>query len=202
MIRRLHHRQRGQTISLAAVSMIALVGMMAFVIDAGTFFVVQRELRNAAEAGALAGAMYFRPQGGPLSPTIPADITPCAAVTDGGSQGADNAARMGCYYASKNLGGATRLCQNAAHFKSAFSGSGQIGTPFYQVITVEVSCDAQYTFGQILGPLTRRREISAYARAALGEWNSTTSTFEQWTATPGPDQRDASRLISDSVPVS
>src|SRR5207253_5140984 len=55
---RRHARQRGQTIVIAAVAMVAIVGGLAMVVDAGMFFVVQRQFQAAADAGALAGAWY------------------------------------------------------------------------------------------------------------------------------------------------
>src|ERR1700738_4803833 len=58
MRRSIRHRQSGQTIVLAAVAMVAVVGALAMVIDAGIFFVVQRQLQTAADAGALAGAWH------------------------------------------------------------------------------------------------------------------------------------------------
>src|SRR5687768_15824678 len=55
---RARHRARGQTIVMAALAMVAVVGGLAMVIDTGMFFIVQRQLQSAADAGALAGAWY------------------------------------------------------------------------------------------------------------------------------------------------
>jgi len=49
--------QRGATAIIVAVSMFALVGIAAFVVDLGFIHVAKNELQNAADAGALAGAM-------------------------------------------------------------------------------------------------------------------------------------------------
>lgn len=49
-------RQRAQATGMAAVAMVAMVSLLAFVVDAGMFFVIRRELQNAADAAALAGA--------------------------------------------------------------------------------------------------------------------------------------------------
>ena len=54
----MRRRARGQTIVIAAIAMVAVVGAVAMVIDAGMFFVIQRQLQSAADAGALAGAWY------------------------------------------------------------------------------------------------------------------------------------------------
>ena len=49
--------QRGATAIIVAASMFALVGIAAFVVDLGFIHVAKNELQNAADAGALAGAM-------------------------------------------------------------------------------------------------------------------------------------------------
>jgi len=56
-----HHPNRGQKrrgalVPLAALLMIPILGMCAFSIDAGYIVLVQTDLQNAADAGALAGA--------------------------------------------------------------------------------------------------------------------------------------------------
>ena len=51
-------RQPGQVLALAALAMVAVVGGLAMVIDTGMFFVIQRQLQSAADAGALAGAWH------------------------------------------------------------------------------------------------------------------------------------------------
>jgi len=56
MTKKSEHNRRGAVLPLIAITLIGLLGMMAFAIDTGA---VQRERRlaqNAADAGALAGA--------------------------------------------------------------------------------------------------------------------------------------------------
>ena len=48
--------QRGATAVIVGVSMFALVGFAALVVDLGNLYVARNELQNAADAGALAGA--------------------------------------------------------------------------------------------------------------------------------------------------
>ena len=48
--------QRGATAVIVGVSMFALVGFAALVVDLGNIYVARNELQNAADAGALAGA--------------------------------------------------------------------------------------------------------------------------------------------------
>src|SRR2546427_384825 len=55
----LQHRQPGQTIGLAAVAMIALVGAVAFVVDLGFFLEGRRELQLTADEAAMAGVVFL-----------------------------------------------------------------------------------------------------------------------------------------------
>jgi hypothetical protein len=48
--------ERGQSAVMVAVLLVALVGMLALVLDGGNAFFKRREAQNAADAGALAGA--------------------------------------------------------------------------------------------------------------------------------------------------
>jgi Flp pilus assembly protein TadG len=48
--------QSGQTLVLITLFMLSLLGMCAFAIDVGTWYQQKREVQNAADAGALAGA--------------------------------------------------------------------------------------------------------------------------------------------------
>lgn len=50
------HRQDGQVTILAAIFMVALVGMAAFVVDLGSWFQQQRATQSTVDAAALAGA--------------------------------------------------------------------------------------------------------------------------------------------------
>ncbi len=57
LLRRMRREERGASFALVAVSMIAILGMTAFVIDVGNWYLAQRQLQNAADAAALAGAV-------------------------------------------------------------------------------------------------------------------------------------------------
>lgn len=48
--------ERGAVLVIAAVSMVAILGMCAFAIDVGSWYQVERQAQAAADAGALAGA--------------------------------------------------------------------------------------------------------------------------------------------------
>lgn len=48
--------QRGQTLAIVALMLVALIAMLALVIDVGNIYSERRMLQNAADSGALAGA--------------------------------------------------------------------------------------------------------------------------------------------------
>jgi Flp pilus assembly protein TadG len=51
------HSERGAILVHVALSIVALIGFSAFTIDYGQYFVSRRQAQNAADAGALAGAI-------------------------------------------------------------------------------------------------------------------------------------------------
>src|SRR5580700_595295 len=55
-VSRERERQRGQTIVLVAISLVALLAMAALAIDVVTLYVARSEIQRAADAAALAGA--------------------------------------------------------------------------------------------------------------------------------------------------
>jgi len=56
-------RNRGQIIVLFVLSLVILIGLAAFGVDAGYMYVVRHELQRSADTGALAGASYFKETG-------------------------------------------------------------------------------------------------------------------------------------------
>jgi hypothetical protein len=88
---RLLRREDGQAAVLAAVTMVALLGMAGFVIDVGSWFRQQRGTQATADAAALAGAQAL--------PTDPATARALAAS-----------------YAAKNGGGTGTTITVSSHF--------------------------------------------------------------------------------------
>jgi len=74
--------ERGQTTVLAAVLMIALLGMAGFVIDVGSWFRQQRTTQATVDAAALAGAQAL-----PTSPTDASSLATSYAGKNGGVAG-------------------------------------------------------------------------------------------------------------------
>ncbi|WKZ15900.1 MAG: TadG family pilus assembly protein [Candidatus Jettenia caeni] len=56
--------ERGATIVIVALLMVTFIGFAAFAVDIGHLCVVQNELQNAADAGALAGARFLYNENG------------------------------------------------------------------------------------------------------------------------------------------
>lgn len=64
--------ERGQTILLVAISLVAMLGMAALAIDVVTLYVARAEAQRAADAGALAGAQMLVDTGLTTDPCNPA----------------------------------------------------------------------------------------------------------------------------------
>jgi hypothetical protein len=81
--------QKGISVILVAVSIVALLGFTAFAIDFGHRHVVKNELQNAADAGALAGARQLYYEDGSA---VNAGQAPTAEQPDSANQVGKNAA--------------------------------------------------------------------------------------------------------------
>lgn len=51
--------ERGQVMAFAALAMVGLISVVGLVADGGTVFAARRDLQNAADAAAIAGAMQL-----------------------------------------------------------------------------------------------------------------------------------------------
>ena len=143
-------RQRAQAIGLAAVSLVAMVGMLAFVIDAGLLFMAHREAQDAADAAALAGVQE-----------LANDSTTCSP---------DCLKQVGTY-ASRNYGILGRLCSDPTYMSPPpAAGALQAPQPKVLTLTVSVNCTATLTFCRILWDQSQQRTypIGAEATAAIG----------------------------------
>jgi hypothetical protein len=186
MPRAFKHRQRAQTIAFAAVAMVAVVGGLAIVIDAGIFFVAQRQLQAAADAGALAGAWHHPvcpiPTVGPPNDCLPGPPEPYAAAV-----------------AVANAETIKQLCGGAIAPPTISVGTplNHLVLPRVNWIVVTVECDAGYSFGRILG--LNRRLLTASAAAAIGDRapNGDMTDFTPYGPTPCPrDKCRIARLVA------
>ena len=139
--------ERGQAVGLAAVVLVAMTGLLAFVVDAGIFFMIRRDLQQAADAAVLAGAPY--------------------RVEDLGK-----AYLLAQEYANANTrapgSAAARLCvlgQGVAPWHTISHGQRALNGGTIYTLTVTTRCVAGHTFGRILG--LANTPISATATAAM-----------------------------------
>ena len=56
---RMRSNERGQVFAITAISLVALLGMAAFVLDVGAWFRADRQIQSVADAAALAGAQHL-----------------------------------------------------------------------------------------------------------------------------------------------
>jgi uncharacterized membrane protein len=169
----MRHRSPGQTIVFAALAMVALVGGLAMVIDTGMFFVVQRDLHSAADAGALAGAWHdpICPNAvGYAPPCLTSPAAPAMAGTPPSASCDGTSGFPSCDVALANANTIKPLCSGVVH-ATVSTGTTLIRPSNVNTIVVTLECDAGYSFGRILGLGTKH--ISASAAAALGNRNAT-----------------------------
>ena len=56
MIEKLYHQEKGQAVVIVALALVGLIGFLALVIDGGAAFAARRQMQNAADSAAIAGA--------------------------------------------------------------------------------------------------------------------------------------------------
>ena len=69
MMIKLRKRKRAQSLVIVALSATALFGIIALGLDAGRLYFQRRDVQNAADAGALAGAQELIPNASVTTPT-------------------------------------------------------------------------------------------------------------------------------------
>jgi Flp pilus assembly protein TadG len=163
-----HERAPGQAIAFAAVAIAAMVGMVAFAVDAGVFWEARRELQGAADSAALAGITRipgyppdgnFQPQH--CSPDTTTTPQPCDA---------DDAASK---FLDRDLANATRLCiSSSPPARTVTAGllnlhedttNAATVTGFVYTLTVTLECPVPHWFGGILDLTTANVRASATA---------------------------------------
>jgi uncharacterized membrane protein len=153
-------RQRGQTIVLAAVAMVAVVGGLAMVVDAGMFFVIQRQLQTAADAGALAAVWYD-----PVCPGVYTGAPPNGCLTS------RTPVAVAQEVAKANADTIKQLCGGTVVPATVTTGTTLIRPSNVSTVVVTVECEAGYSFGRILN--LNRKHLTASAAAALGNRTGT-----------------------------
>jgi hypothetical protein len=208
-------RQRGQTLVLATLAMTTMLGALSMVIDAGVFFVIQRQLQNAADAAALA-AVWYDPA------CVASSGTPPDTMGQHGCQNSDpgllppppecsippNTANLPCSAAvatvRANLSSVLGLCAGP----NLPAGTIPVQIISYPGVTppappaapplppyvVSVSCDAPRWFARVLPGLSATVHLNGNSAAALG-WLGPAGQLQPTAPTPPAPMRLVARLI-------
>ncbi len=211
----MRRRQPAQTAVLAAVAMTCLIGALSMVIDAGVYFVIQRELQNAADAAALAAVWY----GPACFETLPgwqtagcqnhASLTPvpeCQTAEHGPSPGNDDPApcTAAVQMTQANWGVALSLCSGPSTGSTVpividthpgIPPAGAENVPNVTPYVVTLSCDAPHWFAHILPGVGLSMQIGASSSAALG-WLGPSGQLQGGNTPPNPPQPLVARLLN------
>jgi hypothetical protein len=179
-------RQRGQVMVIAVVATVSMLGALSLVIDAGLYFVIKRQLQNAADAAALAAVWYdpacpgstwsdygCQTAGGPTAPecnvppnNLSGNALPCTAAV--------NQVKANSSVALSLCAGPILPTGAIAVDISAHPGVGppnsdpNLVVPNVTPYVVTVSCNAPHWFARVLPGVNLTMEINANAAAALG----------------------------------
>jgi hypothetical protein len=187
------HRQRAQITPLALYAMLILVGTLSLVVDAGVFFVTQRQLQTAVDAAALA-AVWYTPVCDSLDPlhvsgcqaslpTLPTPPAGWACTTK-----ADCLANA---VLQQNVGYSGALCRDIAPAPTGRTDTPGNGLTYY-IMTVD--CDAPYWFARVFPSIPATAHIRAFARATIG-FPTPTGVAPTYSGPP-PTPPIVSRLVS------
>jgi Putative Flp pilus-assembly TadE/G-like len=178
-----HHRARGQTMVFAAISMVAIIGAVGLVVDFGVFFVIQRQMQSAANAGALA-AVWYPPVCAAAQPGCQTEVVaPVAGSScdaprhDDAHDNDETACAVAYHFALANLGPIEALCNGPLTSSPTPIDPRQMIFPYViglapdpnvNVYGVTIQCDAQRWFGRILPGIGFTNHISTTGAATVG----------------------------------
>src|SRR5438445_3394893 len=151
--------------------MLVLVGALSLVVDAGVFFVTQRQLQTAVDAAALSAVFYtpvcssfgtnpLHPDCQSTAPSLPPP--PAGWTCNSPCTTADQVANA---VLQQNLAYTGALCRNLAPVPAARTEAP--GNNFtYYIMTVD--CDAPYWFARVFPGIPATVHLRAFARATIG----------------------------------
>src|SRR2546427_7857362 len=181
MLIELRRKKRAQSLVIVALSATALFGIIALGLDAGRLYFQRRDVQNAADAGALAGAQELLPGGSnPRVPRAMIDSAGCQASvyallglqdTPRDTSGTDCKPAPGAYIPGSYGGGITEPA-------ARISATVQVWTPSRNnpnEIHVRVTYNVPLTFAAVLGFTTAAVVADAYAHG--GFYNKTYTVF-------------------------
>ena len=174
MLIKLRKGKRAQSLVIVALSATALFGIIALGLDAGRLYFQRRDVQNAADAGALAGAQELIPTGNTTSLTSDMiTAANCQASVYALKQLQDTPQDGGCKPPSGQYNG-TVITERAANI----SATVQVWTPSrnnQNEIHVRVTYNVPLTFAAIMGFSTSAVVADAYAHG--GFYNKTYTIF-------------------------
>jgi len=200
---------------VATLAMTTMLGALSMVVDAGVFFVIQRQLQNAADAAALA-AVWYDPACISSSGVLPNDT-----MDKHGCQNFDpnlwpfpaecsvppNVANMPCSAAvaavKANWSSVLGLCAGPnlpagtipVHITAYPGVAPPAPSPQLPPYVVSVSCDAPRWFARVLPGLSATVHLNGNASAALG-WLGPSGQLQA--TPPAPPIRLVARLMTPS----
>jgi len=181
MMIKLRKGKRAQSLVIVALSATALFGIIALGLDAGRLYFQRRDVQNAADAGALAGAQELIPNAATTTPTtqmitnagcqasvyalkglldVPRDGTQCSPASVGGP-----------YTPVSFGGGITEPAKNITALVQVWTPSRNNNNEIH----VRVTYNVPLTFASILGFSTSAVVADAFAHG--GFYNKTYTVF-------------------------
>ncbi len=158
------HSQSGQTLAVVAIMMVVLVALLGLVIDGGNVYAQRRQMQNAADAGALAGARAW-------------------AHSEGGDEAAARAAIQE-YAVTRN--GATSYSATFEGTHVTVTARKDVPTYFVRVIgisTMPVSARARAGVYRVTEPGCGILPLAAYDKRPIPGEDDPTS-WPTWTGEP------------------
>lgn len=179
MMIQLRKRKRAQSLVIVALSATALFGIIALGLDAGRLYFQRRDVQNAADAGALAGAQELIPNASVTTPTTAMIAAAGCQAAIYGLQQLQDTPRDGtsCSPPSPTYT-PTSLGAGISEPASRISATVQVWTPSrnnYNEIHVRVTYNVPLTFANVIGFSTSAVVADAYAHA--GFYNKTYTVF-------------------------
>jgi len=179
MMIKLRKRKRAQSLVIVALSATALFGIIALGLDAGRLYFQRRDVQNAADAGALAGAQELIPNASVTTPTT-------AMITAADCQASVYALQVlldapkdgGCTPTPSPAYTPASLGAGISEPATRISATVQVWTPSRNnsnEIHVRVTYNVPLTFAAVLGFTTSAVVADAYAHA--GFYNKTYTVF-------------------------
>ena len=147
------HSDRGAILVHVAIALVALIGFSAFAIDYGVFLVARRQAQNAADAGALAGAVariYDDPASPPASTT--SGIVPENVLNIVGSHRVWGVAPpANTVTIDYNCPGGSTDCVHVDVFRDGTNNSSPLSTFFLQMAGVGTQGVRAHAIAEVLG---------------------------------------------------